>query len=85
MSGRSRGVAMPRSVEAALREFVNALSKAGMYPPGHGFVVTASAALADKLNAALTTRDSITIGVTPRGMLLDGTTVEPLPLRLATL
>ncbi len=79
MSGRSRGVAMPRSVEAALREFVNALSKAGMYPPGHGFVVTASAALADKLNAALTTRDSITIGVTPRGMLLDGTTVEPLP------
>lgn len=70
---------MPRSVEAALREFVNALSKAAMYPPGHGFVVTASVALTEKLNAALTNRDSITIGVTPRGMLLDGTTVEPLP------
>lgn len=79
MSGRSRGVAMPRTVEAALREFVNALSKAAMYPSGHGFVVTASVALTDKLNAALTHRDSLTIGVTPRGMLLDGTTVEPLP------
>lgn len=79
MSGRSRGVAMPHSVEAALREFVNSLSKAAMYPPGHGFVMTASVALTDKLNAALTKRDSITIGVTPRGMLLDGTTVEPLP------
>ena len=73
---------MPRSVEAALREFVNALSKAAMYPPGHGFVVTASAALTDRLNTALTNRDSITIGVTPRGMLLDGTTVEPLPVVL---
>ncbi|MES2306741.1 MAG: hypothetical protein V4558_14655 [Gemmatimonadota bacterium] len=79
MSGRSRGVAMPRSVEAALREFVNAQSKAAMYPAGHGFVVTAAAALTEKLGAALMNRDSITIGVTPRGMLLDGTTVEPLP------
>ena len=32
MSGRTRGTAMPRSLNLALREFVNALSKTAMYP-----------------------------------------------------
>lgn len=78
MSGRSRGVAMPRTVDAALREFVNAQSKAAMYPPGHRFVTTASDALAEKLAAALVDRDTLTIGITPRGLLLDGAAIEPL-------
>ncbi|MEP6591885.1 MAG: hypothetical protein ABJC19_11960 [Gemmatimonadota bacterium] len=85
MSGRSRGDAMPRAIEAALREFVNALSKAGMYPPGHQMVVAASDALCNKLNAAFTSRDSISLGITPRGMLLDGASVEPLPTVLRDL
>jgi hypothetical protein len=70
---------MPGSVDAALRELINALSKAAMYPAGHNLVVSASAALGARLNTALADRGSITIGVTPRGMLLDGTIVEPLP------
>ncbi|MES2124690.1 MAG: hypothetical protein V4503_08365 [Gemmatimonadota bacterium] len=85
MSGRSRGDAMPRAIESALRELINALSKAGMYPPGHQMVVTASEALCEKLNAAFTGRDAITLGITPRGMLLDGATIEPLPTVLRDL
>lgn len=79
MSGRSRGGAIPGPVDAALRELINALSKASMYPAGHSLVVGASAALGARLNTALADRGSITIGVTPRGMLLDGSILEPLP------
>jgi hypothetical protein len=66
-------------VDAALREFINALSKSAMYPPGHRFIAESAAALAERLGAAMQDRDSLTIGVTPRGLLLDGTAIEPLP------
>ena len=79
MSGRSRGGAIPGPIDAALRELVNALSKAGMYPAGHSLVASASAALGARLNTALAERGSFTIGVTPRGLLLDGIIIQPLP------
>lgn len=79
MSGRARGVTLPRTVNSALRELVNALGKAAMYPPGHRFVSESAAGLVERLGDALTDRDSLTIGILPRGLLLDGTAVEPLP------
>lgn len=82
MSGRGRGVALPKSLDVALRELVNALGKAAMYPAGHRFVTQAAQSLAQKLRTALAERDTITIGVTPRGLLLDGQAIEPLPMML---
>ena len=79
MSGRARGVTLPRTVNSALRELVNALGKAAMYPPGHRFVSESAAGLVERLGDALTDHDSLTIGILPRGLLLDGTAVEPLP------
>jgi hypothetical protein len=77
-----RGLALPKEVEAALREFVNALGKATMYPPGHRFIEEASSMLAERLAAVLESRGALTLGITPRGLLLDGTNVEPLPSTL---
>ena len=82
VSGRSHGGSIPRPIDAALRAFMNALGKAAMYPPGHSFVVSTSVTLTDRLNTALSDRDAFTIGVTPRGMLLDGIVMEPLPVLL---
>ena len=79
MSGRTRGTTLPRSLNLALREFVNALSKTAMYPPGHRFIRESADMLVDRLRDAMVDRDSVTIGILPRGLLLDGTAVEPLP------
>lgn len=73
-----RGSPLPPDVEAALRELNNALGKATMYPAGHGLVVRASAALADRLGRVLDDRASLLLGITPNGLLLDGTAAEPL-------
>jgi hypothetical protein len=79
VSGRTRGTSLPRSLNLALREFVNALSKTAMYPPGHRFIRESADMLVDRLRDAMVDRDSVTIGILPRGLLLDGTAVEPLP------
>jgi hypothetical protein len=76
---RTRGTALPRSLNLALREFVNALSKTAMYPPGHRFIRESADMLVDRLRDAMVDRDSVTIGILPRGLLLDGSAVEPLP------
>lgn len=81
MTGR-RGLTLPKDVEALLREFVNALGKASMYPGGHRFVLTAGEVLAEKLATVLESRGPLTIGITPRGLLVDGTNVDPLPSTL---
>jgi hypothetical protein len=79
VSTRNRGATLPRAIDLVLRELVNALGKAGMYPPGHRFIAESSAALVERLRDAMTERDSITISILPRGLLFDGATVEPLP------
>lgn len=79
MSDHPKGVPLPRPVALALREFVNALGKATMYPAGHRFVTEAATALALRLAEVVQERGGLTLGILPRGMLLDGATIEPLP------
>jgi hypothetical protein len=66
-------------VATVFREFVNAVGKAGMYPPGHAFVREAVERLTETLAAALETRGGLTLGFTPRTVLLDGAAIEPVP------
>jgi hypothetical protein len=69
---------LPRDVEAALRELHTALGKATMYPAGHTLVRRAVASLTERLGEALDRHGMLLLGVTPRGLVLDGTSVEPL-------
>ncbi|HET9133970.1 MAG TPA: hypothetical protein VFN90_06685 [Gemmatimonadales bacterium] len=73
------------AVAKVLRNFVNALGKASMYPAGHRFVDEAAATFAVDLGVLLEERDAITLGVTPKGLLLDGGPLEPLPAALRQL
>ncbi len=79
MTGRPGRATVAPALDAALREFVNALGKAAMYPPGHRFVMTAAAALTERLQVVLTGQESFTLGVTPRGLLFDGVAHDALP------
>lgn len=65
-----------------LREFVNAHGKAMMYPPGHRFTIESAARFTERLAAVLEDRGSLTLGFTPRDLLLDGTAISPLPMPL---
>lgn len=69
---------LPRDVEAALRELHTALGKATMYPAGHSLVRRAIVSLTARLGEALDRHGMLLLGVTPRGLVLDGTSVEPL-------
>ena len=82
MTIRARGATLPRVIDSVLRDLVNALGKAAMYPPGHRFIIESSSILVDHLGDALVDRDSLTIGILPRGLLLDGTAIDPLPSML---
>jgi hypothetical protein len=73
------------AVARVLRNFINALGKAAMYPPGHRFVDEAAVAFAADLGVLLEERDAMTLGVTPKGLLLDGLPLEPLPAALRQL
>lgn len=73
------GDALPDDVTAVLRELVNAIGKSGMYPAGHRFIEEALNRLTEVMAASLESRGPLTLGFTPRNLLLDGTTVEPLP------
>lgn len=79
MSDDSRGIPLPPAIGAALREFVNALSKATMYPPGHRFIGESTASLVGRLGVAMADRDSLTISILPHGLVIDGAAAEPLP------
>lgn len=79
MNRPPRASGIPGAIETALREFVNALGKSAMYPPSHRFVAESSASLADRLSLAMSDRDELSIGITPKGLLLDGVALEPLP------
>lgn len=79
MTSRQRTPPLPKPVDVALRELSNAMQRLGMYPSGHGHAVAAVRALHEKVGAALVGRDAITVGITPRGLLLDGIAIEPLP------
>lgn len=85
MNRRPRGPSLPRVIDAALREFVNALGKSAMYPPSHRFVAESAASLAERLSLAMVDRDELSIGVTPKGLLLDGVALDPLPTMLRDL
>ncbi len=63
----------------ALREFINALGKFTMYPAGHRFATEATAALASRFAEVVEERGALTLGIMPRGLLLDGAAVDPLP------
>jgi len=78
VSGDAGGAALPRAIDAVLRDLVNALGKATMYPPGHRFIAESAASLVARLDAALTDRDSLTVSILPHGLVVDGTPVEPL-------
>ena len=77
-----RGPGIPHEANLALREFVNALGKSAMYPPSHRFVSESAASLAQRLTLAMGEHGGLSIGVTPKGLLLDGVAVEPLPALL---
>lgn len=79
MSGDTHGIPVPRAVDAVLREFVNALGKVAIYPPGHRFISESAASLIDRLDVAMADRDSLTISILPHGLLLDGMAADPLP------
>jgi hypothetical protein len=79
MSVRQTGSTLSRAVDLVLRDLINALGKAGMYPAGHRFIAESAANLIERLDEAMAERDSITIGILPRGLLVDGTAVDPLP------
>ncbi len=66
-------------MNAMLREFTVALTKAGMYPPGHRFAVETAERLTTELAAALEVRGTITLGFTPKTVMIDGAAVEPCP------
>jgi hypothetical protein len=69
-------------VLAILRQFVNAHGKAMMYPAGHRFTRESAARFTEHLAAVLEERGAITLGFTPRDVLLDGTAITPLPTAL---
>jgi hypothetical protein len=79
VSVRGRGVGLPPVVARALREFINALGKYTMYPPGHRFATDAAAALTIRFTEVVAERGALTLGIMPRGLLLDGAAVEPIP------
>ncbi|MEO5825607.1 MAG: hypothetical protein ABIR59_06940 [Gemmatimonadales bacterium] len=85
MTSRQRTPPLPKPVDVALRELSNAMQRLGMYPPGHRHAVASVRSLHDKVGAALVGRDAITIGITPRGLLLDGIAIDPLPSLLREL
>ena len=69
-----------KDITPVLREFVNALAKSSMYPAGHRFAIETAEQFTEHLAVALEARGTITLGFTPRALLLDGTAIEPLPL-----
>ena len=60
-------------------EFVNAVAKSAMSRLVTASCFDSAAAVADRFAIVLAERDSLTIGVLPRGLLLDGAVIEPLP------
>ncbi len=50
-----------------------------MYPPSHRFVAESAASLAERLSLAMADRAELSLGITPKGLLLDGVAIEPLP------
>ncbi len=72
-------------VQSVLREMTNALGKTAMYPPGHQFSRDAAQRLTAQMQMVLEERESLTIGVTPRGLVIDGVAAEPLPQALRQL
>ena len=82
MNQRPRGHGIPHATHAALREFVNALGKSAMYPPSHRFVAESAAALTERFALAMAEREELALGILPKGLLLHGIAVEPLPTML---
>ena len=50
-----------------------------MYPANPRFVTDSAAQLVDRLTPLVLERGALTLGVTPKGFLLDGVAVDPLP------
>ncbi len=78
MSDQQEG-SLSQGVAAVLREFINALAKAAMYPPGHQLSIRTATQFADRLAEVLETRGTLTFGFTPKALLVDGSAIEPLP------
>ena len=74
------GAPLSSDITPVLREFVNALAKSSMYPAGHKFAIQTAEHFTEHLAVALEARGTITLGFTPRAVLLDGTAIDPLPL-----
>ena len=79
MSSPGKGAALPKAVALVLRDLINAVGKATMYPANHRFVTDSAAQLVDRLTPLVLERGALTLGVTPKGFLLDGVAVDPLP------
>lgn len=79
MTHPPRGRGIPHATNMALRDFVNALGKSVMYPPTHRMVAESAATLAERLSLAMADRDELLLGITPKGLLLDGIAIDPLP------
>lgn len=79
MSGPGKGAPLPKAVALVLRDLINAVGKATMYPPTHRFVTESATQLVERLTPLVEERGALTLGVTPKGFLLDGITLDPLP------
>lgn len=67
-----------RDVSRVLREFINALTKSAMYPPGHKLAADTVSQFTEQLAVALESRGTLTLGFTPRSLLVDGIAAEQL-------
>lgn len=74
------GVPITTDISSVLREFINALGKASMYPPGHRFAQASAEQFTEALAVVLEARGPVTLGFTPKDVLLDGTAILPLSL-----
>ncbi|HRP07220.1 MAG TPA: hypothetical protein PLL69_01915, partial [Gemmatimonadales bacterium] len=72
------GEELGTDVSRVLREFINALTKSSMYPPGHKLAADTVAQFTEQLAVVLESRGTLTFGFTPRSLLVDGTVADQL-------
>ena len=80
MKPRVRPTAGLSPTDAVVREIAHAMQRLAMYPVGHSIAIAALNALHERVGDALAQRDALTIGVTPRGLVIDGVAADPPPV-----
>ncbi len=76
---KPQGSPLSAEMLGVLRQFAGALTKATMYPAGHKLARDTAAEFTEHLALVLEKQGALTIGFTPRTMVIGGTMVEPIP------